>query len=220
MESINAIEIIRIASHISFLVPLVVYVMKIKIAPLKHRIIALLIGVLGVVDAIGFVFNYQHKSTALLFNVGQMAQFAIISWYYFEVVFKKEKIEVLMGGSMAYIVAFVLVNLFFEDIFHYQSIYWAIGSFLIMVYGLLNLRIIKQTLPFWSPDVRSEMWFSAAIVVYFSMTFALYILGEYILVELNKNEAMTIWCVHNAHNILKNIMFAIGMYYTGRKMSS
>ncbi len=220
MESINAIEIIRITSHISFLVPLVVYVTKIKVAPLQHHIIALLIGVLGSVDAVGFVFNYHHKSTALLFNVGQMVQFAILSWYYYEVVFKKEKVEVLMGGSMAYIVSFVLVNLFFEDIFHYQSIYWAIGSFLITVYGLLNLKMIKQTLPVWSTDVRSEMWFSAAIVVYFSTTFTLYILGEYILAELDRNEAITIWCVHNAHNILKNIMFAVGMYYTGRKMSS
>jgi hypothetical protein len=191
-----------------------------KIAPLQHHIIALLIGVLGLVDAVGFVFNYQHKSTTLLFNVGQMVQFAILSWYYFEVVFKKEKAEVLMGGSVAYIVSFVLVNLFSVDIFHYQSIYWAVGSLLITLYGILNLKFIAQTLPFWSSDVRSEIWFSAAIVVYFGMTFFLYILSEYILTKLDRNDAMTIWCFHNAHNILKNIMFAIGMYYTGRKMSS
>ncbi|WP_331978420.1 hypothetical protein [Ohtaekwangia sp.] len=30
---------------------------------------------------------------------------------------------------------------------------------------------------------------------------------------------MTIWCFHNAHNILKNIMFAVGMHYTGKKMT-
>ena len=219
MESINAIEIVRIASHVSFLVPLVVYVTKMKIAPLQHRIIALLIGVLGLVDAVGFVFNYHHKSTALLFNVGQMAQFAILSWYYFEVVFTKAKVEVLIGGSMVYIISFVLVNMFVEDIFHYQSIYWAIGSLLITVYGIQHLKNIAQTLPFQSPDVKSEMWFSASIVVYFSMTFALYVLGEYILADLDKNVAMTIWCFHNAHNILKNIMFAVGMYYTGKKMT-
>lgn len=217
---ISATELIRFASNLSVLIPLMVYLTKIKVAPKQNHIIALLLLVLGLFDLAGFLFGLQHLSTALLFNVGQMAQFAIISWYYFEVVFKKEKVEVLMGGSMAYIVSFVLVNLFFEDIFHYQSIYWAIGSLLITLYGLLNLKIIKETLPVWSPDVRSEMWFSASIVVYFSMTFVLYILGEYILAELDRNEAMTIWCVHNAHNILKNIMFAVGMYYTGRKMSS
>lgn len=216
----SATELIRFASNLSVLIPLTVYLTKIKIAPIQHHIIALLLVALGLFDLAGFLFGLRHLSTALLFNVGQIVQFAILSWYYFEVVFRKDKIEVFMGGSVTYIVSFILVNFFIEDIFHYQSVYWAMGSLLITMYGLINLKVIAQTLPFWSYDVRSEMWFSAAIVIYFAMTFSLYILGEYILAKLDKNAAMTIWCFHNAHNILKNIIFAVGMYYTGRKMSS
>jgi len=215
----SATELIRFASNLSVLIPLIVYLTKIKVAPKQNHIIALLLIVLGLFDLAGFLFGLKHLSTALLFNVGQMAQFAILSWYYFEVVFTKAKVEVLIGGSMGYIISFVLVNMFVEDIFHYQSIYWAIGSLLITVYGIQHLKNIAQTLPFQSPDVKSEMWFSASIVIYFSMTFALYVLGEYILADLDKNAAMTIWCFHNAHNILKNIMFAVGMYYTGKKMT-
>ena len=62
-------------------------------------------------------------------------------------------------------------------------------------------------------------WINTGVLVYFCLNLFLFILGNYVLTKLDPPVSMMIWSFHNVNNILKNIFFAIGIYFFKRKVA-
>ncbi|HET9056058.1 MAG TPA: hypothetical protein VFN30_04340, partial [Chitinophagaceae bacterium] len=60
-------------------------------------------------------------------------------------------------------------------------------------------------------------WITTAVFLYFSFNLFLFIMANYILKKFSAEIGMTVWGFHNINNIVKNILFAVGIYYAGKK---
>ncbi|HET9057304.1 MAG TPA: hypothetical protein VFN30_10720, partial [Chitinophagaceae bacterium] len=57
-----------------------------------------------------------------------------------------------------------------------------------------------------------------AVFLYFSFNLFLFIIANYVFKNFSNEIGMTVWGFHNINNIVKNILFAVGIYYAGKKL--
>ncbi|MBK7885196.1 MAG: hypothetical protein IPJ81_16440 [Chitinophagaceae bacterium] len=63
-------------------------------------------------------------------------------------------------------------------------------------------------------------WINTAVFYYFGASFLLFISRNYIFKTQTVEFINMTWSFHNLNNIIKNILFAIGIYYAGVKPGS
>src|SRR5688572_21706777 len=124
MESVQISEIFRVASNVSLLVPLAMYLTRIKYASRNIHIIGLLIIVSGVCDLLGFILFNKHQSTVILFNVYYALLFFLLTWFYYEILFVNTRRILVWICLAVYLQSFILVTFFVQPFFQYQTLMW------------------------------------------------------------------------------------------------
>ncbi|HEY0770592.1 MAG TPA: hypothetical protein VGD31_09690, partial [Sphingobacteriaceae bacterium] len=66
-------------------------------------------------------------------------------------------------------------------------------------------------------NLYSGLIFNGAVIFYFSFNFFLFMIANYVLTELTPDMSRMAWAFHNVNNVIKNIAFAFGFYYTMRR---
>ncbi len=212
----ESIEMIRYLSNASVLLPLFFYGLKFKHLPKENHIVGIVVLVSAISDLIGFLFAQAAASTSILFNIYYFAVFAVLGWYYYEVVFQFKNRGYLYFGIGAYLVALWFVNMY-HDIFTFQGEMWAVTGSILVIFGIVYNNYQVEKPPLLDRNLYSGLIFNAAIMLYFSFNFFLFIIANHVLTELSPDTARMAWGFHNVNNIIKNIAFAFGFYYTNRR---
>jgi len=206
----SVVEFIRIVSNLSIIAPLVLYFSKFKIASKPAHIIGALLIVSGLCDLVGFILMKGKHSTATVFNLYYVLTFILLSWYYYESIFKKRYKTVLLAGSVVYFVCFMLITFTMQDIFQHQSRVWILDSIILMIYALIYGAYLHTKTPY--VDDQGAVCFNAAIFFYFTWNIGIFILSAYLFDRLDPTSTLAVWSVHNISNIAKNIFMAVGFY--------
>ena len=219
MKPDSTSEIIRLASNLSVIFPLIVYLARIKHAPRKVHIIGLLVAASGISDLAGFVLFKEQQSTAVLFNIYYAISFLLLSWFYYDILFIKSRRVVVLIGLAVYLQSFVLVTLFVQGFFEYQTLMWIITGVLMIVYSIAYFVYSLSILPSMNSMYYAPVWINTGVLIYFVLNLFLFILSNHVLTRLDSEMSMLIWSFHNVNNILKNILFAIGIFLYRKKVA-
>jgi hypothetical protein len=113
-----------------------------------------------------------------------------------------------------------MVTFFVQNIgSEYQSWLWSGGGLILCIYGLVYYKYVseKSTHVVLNPHLGCELNINNGIFVYFSFSLVLFILMNYIMTELDPYVSRLMWSIHNVNNIIKNIFFGMGLYYSGKR---
>jgi hypothetical protein len=219
MESVRISEIIRVASNISLLVPLAMYLTRMRYASRNIHIIGLLIIASAICDLLGMVLFSRHQSTTVLFNVYYSLLFFILTWFYYEILFVNTRRIMVWIGLAVYLQSFLLVTFFVQNFFEYQTLMWLISAVIMITYSMAYFLYSLSTLNNSGYFGYSLTWINSGVMVYFCLNLFLFVMGNYVLTRLDPETSALIWSSHNINNIIKNILFAVGIYYFKRKIA-
>lgn len=212
MESLHVPEIVRLASNLSLAVPLALYVSRIKRVHREIHIIGALLVVSGVCDLIGFILFSRQESTVVLFNTYYIILFLLLSWFYHQVLFTSHQRVLVWAGIALYAIAFLLVTAYVQGFTEYQTLMWLVTAVIMILYSIAyffhSLTLIVNDGVFGS----SLVWINIGVMLYFILNLFLFVMGNHLLTNLDPGTSAMIWSSHNINNILKNLLFAIGIY--------
>jgi hypothetical protein len=219
MKSVSTSEIIRLASNISVLLPLLIYLTKIRYASKRVHIIGALIIVSALSDLAGWALFQKQESTAILFNAYYAMTFFLLSWFYYEILFIKSRRVVVFIGLAVYLQSMLLVTIYVQGIFEYQTLMWIITGLIMIVYSLAYFFYSISILPNTNTLYYTPVWINTGVMIYFILNLFLFILSNYVLTTLDSQMSLLIWSFHNVNNILRNILFGIGIYFYKKKIA-
>ena len=220
MESLKISEIIRIASNISLLIPLAVYISRITYASRRVHIVGTIIIVAGLCDIVGFVLFSSQQSTVIVFNLYYALLFFLLTWFYYEVLFLNTRRIMVWIGLAVYLQSFILVTVYIQGFLEYQTLMWLITAIIMIIYSVAYFFYSLSTIPTTSYFGNSFIWINAGVMIYFTLSLFLFVMGDYIFSEMDKLLGSIVWSAHNVNNIIKNVLFAVGIFFYRKKIAS
>lgn len=213
-------DILRVASNLSVVIPLAIYFARMRYASRRLHIIGGLVIVSGICDLLGYVLFTREQSTVILFNGYYAVIFFLLTWFYYEVLFATTRRLLVWIGLAIYIQSFILVTLFVQSFYEYQTLMWVITAIIMIIHSIAYFFYSLTSIQPANLFGYTFTWINTGVLVYFCLNLFLFILGNYVLTRLDPPVSMMIWSFHNVNNILKNVLFAIGIYfYKNRKIA-
>ncbi len=219
MRSELLTNIIRIASNVSLAIPLVIYLMRFKYATRRIHIIGILVIVSGISDLIGYILSSDQQSTVVLLNTYFAVLFFLLTWFYYDILFLNNRRMMIWIGLAIYLQSFILTTLFVQSYLEYQTLMWVITAIIMIIYGIAYFFYSFSTIPMSNVFGYSFIWINSGVLIYFCLCLFLFTVGDYALTQLDTKTSAMVWSFHNVSNLLKNILFAIGIYLHKRKIA-
>ncbi len=219
MESLKISEVIRVASNLSLLLPLSIYLSRIKYASRQVHIIGVLIIVSGLFDLVGLLLFQRHQSTVVLFNTYYAMLFFLLTWFYYEVLFVNTRRLMIWIGLAVYLQSFILITVFVQNFLQYQTVMWLITAVIMITYSIAYFFYSLSTITSTGYFGYSLIWINIGVMIYFCLNLFLFVMGNYVLTQLDAETSALIWSSHNINNIIKNVLFAVGIYFYKRKIA-
>lgn len=202
-------------SILSVLIPIGVYL----IYP-SHEKISFLMSILIMVSFAADLANELYIRSGhmgyVIMNIYFVVQFILLCLVYQNILQAKTKII----AAICLFMLFWLTNtLFIQGINEYQSYSRLLGGVILVI-----MSVICYYRMFRNPITDKKMnllilWVNMGVLFYFFFNLYLFGMSNYILKNMLKEDAMIVWGFHNVNNIVKNILFAIGLFEAGRKLS-
>lgn len=217
MEPAQLTEVIRVASNLSLLLPLSMYFSRIQYASRPLHIIGGLLIVSGLCDLIGFIFLRMNHPTIVLFNIYYTLLFFLLTWFYYEVLIVKNRRIIIWAALALYIPSFILVTALVQTFLEYQTLMWLVTAIIMITYSIAYFFYSLTTLTTTGYLGYSFIWINMGVMIYFCLNLFLFVMGNYILTRLDPETSALIWSSHNINNIIKNVLFAVGIFlYKGK----
>lgn len=202
----------------SALVPIIVYMINRR--TIKHRAIIFLVAASIVAfasDTGSLILADIGDSSIPLINLYWLITFILLTLYFNDLLGRKGK---YLFGALAIVVAvFILNTVLWQGAGQYQGFSVAAGGMMLMIFSLTYFSSILERLPSENIMHFAFFWTNSAIGFYFSFNFLLFVFANYVFTSLSPEEGIVFWTFHNINNIIKNLLFAVGIYYAGKTTS-
>lgn len=219
MEPANLTEIFRIASNLSVLFPLIMYVNRFRQASRPIHITGILVLVSALSDLCGIFLFDNDRSTAVLFNIYYALLFLLLTWFYYDVLFVNTRRIMIWIGLAVYLQSFVLVTVFVQGFLQYQTLMWVITAVIMIVYSIAYFFYSLSTISSSGLLGYSLIWINIGVMIYFCLNLFLFVMGNYVLTQMDPETGAMVWSSHNVNNIIKNILFGTGIYFYKKKVA-
>jgi hypothetical protein len=160
-------------------------------------------------DLVGGIYFSQGKSTVVLFNSFYIIQFFLLTWFYFEITSTRKGKATVFGGLAVYVIAFLLITIYLQTFFEYQTFVWTVSGMVMIVFSTSYVVYLfsEGTLM----ENHGSFWINGGILYYFSFNLFLFVMSSYVLTKLEPQISMLIWSFHNANNVVKNMLIGLGI---------
>ncbi len=212
-------QFIVLASQFSVFMPLTIYLLRIRDVRRPTHSVGMLVLVSGICDLVGFTLVGEKLSTAFVLNAFILFQFFLLSHYYYGTLFRGKPDTVLGITMWQYATGFLIVTVFYDEFRgEHLNALWAISSAILILYSVLYFRkIIKH---YQAPRIYTcgNFWINNAIFVYLSLSLWLFAIRSDVTIgQWSGDTYQTLWSFYRINNVLKNVMFALGIYYSLRR---
>jgi hypothetical protein len=219
MRPTEIFELIRLASNVSVIFPLAFYLVKAGYASRRIHLIGILTIVSAACDGAGLFLFQQGESTVFLVNTYYLAMFGILLLFYYEIVFIKSRRLMIWIGLAVYLQSFILITLYVQPFNQYQTLLWVITAIIMMVFGIEYFFYLLSARPAVNLMNYTTMWINSGILIYFAFNLFLFVITNHVFTNLDQESTQAVWSFHNVNNIVKNILFAIGISLHRRKIA-
>ncbi len=205
---------IAVASSFSVLLPLLLMVFSLhdQLQSPMRRALGILLLASGLSDAISYTLREMGQSNIVFINSYYIVQFLALSYIYSIIIPDKKWVY---GGVILFTVFLGINILFIQSFTKFQG--WMIfveGIILLGYAGMSSLNFLQVAHLSITLLDRLAGWINLAVIFYFIPNLFLFLIRELMFPELDTDTARTYWSFHNCVNILKNILLALGIYYT------
>jgi drug/metabolite transporter (DMT)-like permease len=203
-------------SYFSIVVPCYFLLRKKHILKFRqYRLLGILFLVSVVADAGSFILAHYGISNIPVINLYFIVSFGIISLMYARLLRStKHAIYSFFGVTFAF---FILDCYYIQGFGTLQSYVATLCGILAIGYSVIYYDHLLNTIPVSSIRRLPFFWINTAVAYYFSFNLFILVFGTFIFENLKEVEIHAVWVFHNLNNIIKNGLFAIGLYYAGEK---
>jgi len=176
--------------------------------------IGVLVFVSAICDIAAYVLYAKGESTVVLFNCYYILVFILLGWFYYEVLPPEKRNRTTLAGLTIYGISFILVTLYIQPFDQYQTFMWTITGMIMIFFSIsyfINLFSARSNMANYE-----LLWINSGVLLYFSLNLFLFIMSSYILTKIDPELSILVWSFHNVNNIMKNILFACGIYAFSR----
>jgi len=216
--NLQTFKIFVIISSCSVIIPLLIYLLMFRKLPKANHIVGIYIIVATGCDIIVNILGYQKMSNVIPINAYYVSTFILVSYFYFELIFKKRLNHIVSCAVIIYVLSagFGIIRAGFDQ---YFNLLWAVGAFLVGSYGVIYIINLQDMTVdrLLDKNLYSYRIINASFLSYFLITLLLFVSTNYVFTETDPDTSRIFWSLHNVANTLKNIGLAIGLYYTGRR---
>lgn len=221
MNSSSLVTIIAVVSIVLSYLPVCIYLYKAKGFPRYIHILAVALISSVLLDSLGFIFAKLSIHTYWIFNVQDALQFFLLSWFYYEIVFKKNQgfspatKYIFIPCTIFYLVSLLLVSFNLQNpISSDQNFMWTASAVIIIFYSSMYFNhLVVSVHTRKNLQMNILVWINSGVFYYFSFTILLFLLREYLIKELTREQWELVWSVNNINNIIKNVLIAIGLAF-------
>jgi hypothetical protein len=211
-------EIIRLASIMSILLPLGIYLVKSRYATRAVHIIGMLAILSAASDFAGYFLSAHGKSTVVLFNTYYIVLFLLLSWFYYIVTETRNARTIIQAAAVVYGILFVIISVYEQSFMQYQTLMWTITGMAMIFFSVsyfIHLFSVRNGVTNFE-----LLWINSGVLLYFSLNLFLFVMSDYVLTKLDPEISVLIWGFHNVNNIMKNILFGCGLYAFSKERSA
>lgn len=181
---------------------------------LKPLFWILLVSLLS--DALALILMQYSIHTHFIGNIYLIAQFSLLI-----LIFRKQlHNNRIVDFILALFILFFIINIsFFQGPWVFNSVSNVVACLILIAFCLFYFYRLLNDLPIVHIQQLPMLWITFAVLTYYGGNFFLFLVKNY----LTYGDAGThkiMWILHNLLNITKNILFAIALWQSYRKVKS
>jgi len=167
-------------------------------------------------DLLSLLFIQYSFNTYLIGNIYLSVQFSIILW-----IFRKQlPYPHVTDIILLLFILFSSINiLFFQGPWIFNSVSNVVASLILIAFSLFYFYRLLNDLPIVHIQHLPMLWITFAVLTYYAGNFFLFLVNNY-LIYSESGPHKLMWILHNLLNITKNILFAIALWQSYRKVRS
>ncbi len=208
---INDFFILICCSIASAFVPTIIGLINLRLKSHLLKSLWLLIFLAFAIDILGVSIRSFSNEFG---NAYRLIEFILLlRVYYFA--FESRALKGFVAIGLIYTIFFV-ADLFFFQPAQLNSFSITLTSLVFIIFSILYFLKLMRDLPTTQIQKLPMFWINTAVLVYFAGSFFVFLLRNYLIEVLHDNQILY-WSFHNILNIIKNLLFAIGLWQGIRK---
>jgi hypothetical protein len=182
--------------------------------PIILKLLCILTAVSFLADVSSFVLIRVGVNPNYAGSSYQFLEFYLLTFIYYQAFLQPSisKILILAGLIFCFFSLLDLLYLQHEGINSYTKSFSAI---FFIVLSIAYFYQLLRDMPSLQIHHLPMFWINAAVLFYFAGNFFLFILSDYLIKVMNNN-LIVYWSFHNLVNVIKNVLFAVGMAQRSR----
>jgi len=203
-------EIIK-NSPFATLLPAITGLLLFRKSPVAGRVLIVHICLAAIVNFVAAYMWHRKQNNLPLLHIYTVSEFLFLSAYY-ALHWKSRTVHILAAITGLLFAAFAVYNaLYLQDIYQMNSYARSLGALLMLAYCAAGYFLIlsdkNETLIF----NRSFFWINTGYFLYFSVSFFLFTLSNYVR-SIPTEARHMLWALHALFMIILYILVAIGLW--------
>jgi hypothetical protein len=166
-------------------------------------------------DLLSLFFIEYSLNTYIIGNLFLIIQFSLLV-----LVFRKQLPNPKAIDAILFLlVAFCILNYsIFQGPKVFNSVSNVLASLVLIGLSLFYFYRLLNDLPIVHIQHLPMLWISFAVLTYYAGNFFLFLINNYIINNVQSGPHKLMWILHNLLNITKNILFAVALWQSYRKV--
>lgn len=209
-------KVLLYISYFSIVVPIYCLLRKRHVLKLRqYQLFGVLLMVSLIADVVGYILILNQISNHAVNNIYFLVSFAVLSLMYARLLPDvKQAIYSFIGVACC---IFIWDTFCIQTITGVQSYVITFCAILSIGYALIYYDHLLNKRPALYIMQYPFFWINSAVVYYFGLHLFLFAFSNYIFENLKDEEVIAVWAFHNVNNIIKNILFAVGLSFIESK---
>ena len=209
-------KVLLYISYFSIVVPIYCLLRKRHVLKLRqYQLFGVLLMVSLIADVVGYILILNQISNHAVNNIYFLVSFAVLSLMYARLLPDvKQAIYSFIGVACC---IFIWDTFCIQTITGVQSYVITFCAILSIGYALIYYDHLLNKRPALYIMQYPFFWINSAVIYYFGLNLFLFAFSNYIFENLKDEEVIAVWAFHNVNNIIKNILFAVGLSFIESK---
>ncbi len=167
-------------------------------------------------DLLSILLIQYSLNTYLIINIYLIAQFSLLVWVFREQLPYQRITDIIL----LIFILFCIINIsIFQGPWVFNSVSNVVASLILIGFCIFYLYRLLNDLPIVHIHHLPMLWITFAVLTYYAGNFFLFLVKNY-LTYGDSGSHKLMWILHNLLNISKNILFAIALWQSYRKVRS
>ena len=208
--------IVSYVSMGSILIPLGFAMVHGKAMPVEFRPLYLTLILSFVCDVLAYLLARNGINTHWIGNIYLATQFSLLTLVFRTQFRKRILVDIVL---FSFLIFFITNISFFQGPLVFNSVSNVVAGLVLIAFCLFYFYRLLNDLPAVHVQQLPMLWISFAVLTYYGGNFFLFLVKNY-LTYGDAGSHKVMWILHNLLNVIKNILFAIALWQSYRKVKS